>query len=473
MKRLLGVAVVAASAVLMVSGCTRLHEGKPVSGFADPFQVAGKPVTTGPTGLRPGAPGPTRPVEGTDDGDADKVAAMSIADIEQFWDSAYGPTFNGTFTPVSAIYSWESNRPGATVCGRDAFGFVNAMYCPDIDTIVWDRGVLVPQLRRQAGDLFVAEVLAHEYGHAIQDEKRANLIPPNIPMPEALLVGEQQADCFAGAYLSWVADGKSPRFTLNTGDGLNTQMAAMLTHRDPPPRVEPPNYQHGSAFERITAFQFGFTDGAPKCAQINDQEIAQRRGNLPVALQQLETGEARIDKDTVTSVVKTLTTLFKPAKAPKLSFDPPSCSDAQPSPPASYCPSTDTITVYLPGLENIGAKSSPYSLSGDYTAYSVLASRFMLAIQQQHGLVLNNTEAALRTACLTGVATAKLAENTPGSPIQLSAGDLDEAVTGILTNGLAASDVNGTTVPVGFSRIEAFRTGVLGNDTDRCIKLFR
>jgi hypothetical protein len=50
----------------------------------------------------------------------------------------------------------------------------------------------------------------------------------------------------------------------------------------------------------------------------------------------------------------------------------------------------------------------------------------------------------------------------------LAAGDLDEAVSGMLVNGLAASDVNGESVPSGFSRIEAFRTGVLG-DEQRCL----
>jgi hypothetical protein len=51
-------------------------------------------------------------------------------------------------------------------------------------------------------------------------------------------------------------------------------------------------------------------------------------------------------------------------------------------------------------------------------------------------------------------------------------GDLDEAVVGILTNGLVSSDVNGDTVPSGFSRVDAFRTGVLG-DKYRCINRFR
>ena len=91
----------------------------------------------------------------------------------------------------------------------------------------------------------------------------------------------------------------------------------------------------------------------------------------------------------------------------------------------------------------------------------------MQAIQHARGgMVLDNAEAALRTACLTGVATVKMSKTvtTPdGNTIALTAGDVDEAVSGILTNGLAASDVNGESVPSGFSRIDAFRVGVLGD----------
>ena len=99
----------------------------------------------------------------------------------------------------------------------------------------------------------------------------------------------------------------------------------------------------------------------------------------------------------------------------------------------------------------------------------------MLAIEHRRGhLVLDNAEAALRTGCLTGVATTKLSEPvtvSDGSTVALTAGDLDEAVSGILTNGLAASDVNGDSVPSGFSRMDAFRTGVLG-DENRCLERY-
>ena len=49
---------------------------------------------------------------------------------------------------------------------------------------------------------------------------------------------------------------------------------------------------------------------------------------------------------------------------------------------------------------------------------------------------------------------------------------MDEAVAGLLNNGLVASDVDGETVPAGFSRIMAFRSGLLDTDGDACYTRF-
>jgi hypothetical protein len=84
-------------------------------------------------------------------------------------------------------------------------------------------------------------------------------------------------------------------------------------------------------------------------------------------------------------------------------------------------------------------------------------------------LPLDTPVAALRTACITGVGQAEMAD--PDRTLVLTAGDTDEAVSGLLTNGLAASDVNGSTVPAGFTRILAYRSGVQG-DTDQCYQRF-
>ncbi len=460
---------------LIVSACSEPVQGSAVSVFADPFRVAGMPATDGPTGLRDDATEPTRQVNNTDGGDIDMLAASSISDIEQFWEQTYGETFDGEFTPVSEILSWDSDGFDGAFCGEDTYNLVNAAYCDDDRTIGWDRGVLLPALRSANGDMAVTMVLAHEYGHAIQAQ--AGIVADDTPT----LVSEQQADCLAGVYMRWVAEDNSPRFTLSTGDGLNSLMSTMIGFRDPLMTVDDSDAgedEHGSAFERVSAFQFGFTDGAGSCAAMDPAEIKQRRGDLPVLLPEDQSGELQITADSVRSVFDAMNILFDPAEHPILTFDRPDCPDADSDAPATFCPATNTISVDLPAMEVLGAPSEDEDAglaTGDNTAYSVLISRYMQSVQQQHGgVALNTAQAALRTACLTGVATAKLVKevNTPdGDTIALTAGDVDEAVSGILLNGLVASDVNGESVPSGFSRIDAFRVGVLG-DTERCFKRF-
>src|SRR5258705_10232611 len=471
--------VIATCAALLVPACTTTLQGKAVSVFDDPFHVAGMPATDGRTGLRPDAHGPARKVEGTGNVKIDELAGKAVSDVEEYWGSAYSETFDGQFTPVEALISWDANGfDDSTFCGDDTYGLVNAAFCYDDETIGWDRGELLPALRKAYGDMGVTLVLAHEYGHAVQHQSGLD----NKKTPT--LVSEQQADCFAGSYMRWVAEGKSPRFTLPTGEGLNNVLAAVIAFRDPLLAVGDPEVgvdEHGSAFERLSAFQFGFTDGPSACAAIDLREIGQRRGDLPVLLPEDQTGELPVTEESVRSIIDAMGTLFSTAKPPQLSFkasEAQGCPDARPSPPASYCPATNTIVVDLDKMTVMGTQSDSEDgglASGDNTAYSGLVSRYMQAIQHARGgLVLDNAEAALRTACLTGVATVKMSKTvtTPdGNTIALTAGDVDEAVSGILTNGLAASDVNGESVPSGFSRIDAFRVGVLG-DEDRCFKRF-
>jgi predicted metalloprotease len=469
-------ALVSTAAVL--AGCGTTISGRAVSVFDDPFKVGGLQAVDGASGLRSDAEKPTRQVSGTDGGKDDEIAAQSVSDLEEYWKNAYSGTFNGTFTSIKELVSWDSNSYDGEFCGDSTSGLINAAFCEDDNTIGWDRGVLLPALRQANGDMAITMVLAHEYGHAIQ--KMAKLNKKGTPT----LVAEQQADCFSGAYMRWVAEGNSKRFTLSTGDGLNNLLAAMISFRDP--LLSQDDYadtgdEHGSAFERVSAFQFGFTDGPSSCAAIDAQEIGQRRGDLPIELQRDQTGEWPVSEDSARSIIDAMNILFTPKNPPQLSFDAAAaskCPDARPSPPVSYCPATNTIAVDLPGLEKMGASNEgddTVLVTGDNTAYSVLVSRYMLALQHERGgLVLDNAEAGLRTACLTGVATTKLSKQvtTPdGNTVALTAGDIDEAVSGLLTNGLVASDINGESVPAGFNRIDAFRIGVLG-DQDRCIKRF-
>ena len=92
------------------------------------------------------------------------------------------------------------------------------------------------------------------------------------------------------------------------------------------------------------------------------------------------------------AIVEALGTLFSPADPPQLSLDADRRTIARtprPSPPVSYCPATNTIAVDMPELEAMGTPSGQDEnggvVSGDNTAYSVLVSRYMLALQHERG----------------------------------------------------------------------------------------
>jgi hypothetical protein len=274
---------------------------------------------------------------------------------------------------------------------------------------------------------------------------------------------------------------------LSTGDGLNHVLAAAITLRDPiiePGESELLEAGHGTALDRVSAFQMGFAGGPGECAKIDLDEIQERRGDLPMELPldensgEVQSGDITLDESTLTLLMEVLGEVFKLNDPPKLSTDTEECPDADASPPASYCPSTNTISVDLSAMQELGQVASERNkvlVQGDNTALSVLTSRYALAVLHEKGDPLDTATAALRTACLTGVAQAAMAspiELPSGGDLTLTAGDLDEAVAGLLTNGLAASNVNGETVPAGFTRIVAYRSG-LGGDQDLCYERFK
>lgn len=470
-------AMAAACVALTVAGCGSTTQGRAVSPLYDPFRAGGLPAQDGPSGIREDAPAPEGDVKNTDGGDADKLATLAVNDVAEFWDQNYSQSFDGSFTAVQDLVSYNSESPSSPeICGGETYDNPNALFCPPEHLIAWDRGVLVPLGQQFFGDTSIAALLAHEYGHAVQG--MAQIVDDDT----TTLVSEQQADCLAGTYIRWVAEGKSPRFDLSTGDGLNHVLAGVLTLRDPTYVAGDAPYLeqgHGTALDRISAFQMGFTSGAAECAKIDMDEVTQRRGDLPLTLPAEGTGDpaagdVEVTEDVVTSLVDVLGEVFQPSEAPQLSFDAPECSDARPSPPASYCPESNTIFVDIQALAEMGKPSDRENytlLQGDNSALSVVASRYALAVQHERGESLDSAAAALRTACLTGVAQGAMSENK-SLALVLTAGDLDEAVAGLLTNGLVASNVNGETVPAGFTRIVAFRSGLAG-DADLCYARFK
>lgn len=472
------VGLVVASVAFTVAGCSQatVLDGRAVSMRYDPYRVAGLPTSNGASGPRAAAPSAAGRVENTDDGEIDRAALMAVEDIEDFWSQHYSDAFAGTFAPVSRLVSVDP-RASMTVCNEDASAFdYNALYCAPDDLIAWDRVDLMPVAKEFFGDMTINGLLAHEYGHALQT--RAGLVGEQR---SSILVREQQADCLGGVYMRWVAEGHSPRFSLNTTRALDQVMAGAIAGRDPistydTRSLDPPS--HGTALDRVSAIQTGFDLGAQGCAAIDSAEIQQRRGNLPQSLFDPASPQSdiAINDQTLSTLLELLGQIFSPANPPTLAPEGGGCAVSRQQ-PVAYCPDTNQIAVDMSTLQKVGApadESDFVLLQGDNTALSMVTSRYVLALQHERGVSLSSAVAAMRTACLTGVAQRKMADpirRPSGNQLVLGAGDLDEAVSGLLTNGMVATDVSGTPVPSGFTRILAFRAGLLG-DAEDCYQRF-
>ncbi|MEV4758821.1 neutral zinc metallopeptidase [Micromonospora sp. NPDC049559] len=469
-------AVVAALAALLVAslstGCARSVPGTGGAERWSPTRVAGLDITTGESGPRPGVADSRLRVLGTDGGEIDRLARNAVDDVQKYWSERLPADFGERFRPVTRLVSYDSTGPGAQVCQASTAGLVNAFYCGQDDTVAWDRGELLPGLDDAFGPMSVVAVLAHELGHAVQF--RLGLDPDT-----GSIVKEQQADCYAGAFFRWVAEGNAPHFRISTGPGLNQILSTLFSIRDSAGVGFDARGAHGNAFDRVSAFQFGFGDGPRRCARIDDAEvrgrITQQSGDDAA---REPAGDLRVDdRDALVALGRTLRDAFDPggAASPGLVIGSAGCPAAVPTTPATYCPDTDIVGLDRVALVRIGtppARGRPGGL-GDFAAFAEVASRYALAAQRAAGYPLTGLAAAQRTACLTGVWAATIVAGR-GAALRLSSGDLDEAVAEMLrAESLIAADLDGASVPSGFARVEAFRDGFSGGGAAVCTGRYR
>lgn len=458
--------------LLVSTGCSSREErvvvdGDPVSIYADPFTVAGLPVSDGPNGLREDADDPVLDIDNADHGEVDTLMAAALLDLETYWKQAFEPAFGADFKTGLAFVSWdaESSRSKAvSFCGDSTYGHVNAAFCPPRDQIGWDRGVLMPALLDTFGPMAPVTVIAHEYGHYVQ-------MLAGIDKDASPIVSEQQADCLSGTFIRWIAEDNGEYLQINTSDGLNTAVAALISARD----NQRGQSDHGTAFERANAFEAGFAGGPARCAQIDEISVDDMRDATPPRFD----NSGAIDTTPFSaggldSVISSVEEFFAISGegAPAVDTDglDTSCQGVDTVDvvaPVAFCPDTNTMSMDTSELDSIavngtsGPPGLPSFIGGDFSAYALVASRYAIAAQHARGQVIDQPVAAARAACATG----RWARSTADSgTFTLRGGDLDELVSGLLVSGAVASDVTGRSLPSGFSRIAAFSAGYLDTE---------
>jgi len=468
-----GLALTVVGATLAsLTACGQTIAGSPAAtGGIDTASVGGLAVTDGPSGPREGAEDARLDVEGSDGGEMDRLATNAIADLYEYWGEQLPQHFDQEFEPLKRLVSYDADGEGAEICGESTAGLVNAFYCGGggEDAIAWDRGQLLPGLDEMFGSMSVVGVLAHEMGHAVQfrlGEKS------NINQATPTIVREQQADCYMGNFFRHVAEDQSPHFQINTGEGLNQILATLFFIRDPAGLDHRTQGAHGLAFDRVYAFQEGFTNPPTRCAEMDPDEIAERitekeRGTEEQNL----SDEGDIDP---TEHIEDLQTSLDEAFAengseqPQIVDNGSVCESGESTSPVTYCPDENIIGFDGDALRDLAAKPDPNAPPGetgtgglgDFAAFAEIASRYALSIQKSMGVPLDDEKAGLRTACLTGAWAGYT--NNKNRELRLAIGDLDEAVAELLQEeSLIAADVNGEQIPSGFARVEAFRRGFI------------
>lgn len=165
-----------------------------------------------------------------------------------------------------------------TACGT-ASNAAGPFYCPPEETVYIDPsffGVLQQQFGDQTGPLAQLYVLAHEWGHHIQQITGVmDRYPSNGTGPESNGVRtELQADCFAGAWVAAMAqqtDANGVAYLQEpTEQQLRDALEAAATVGDDNIQaqsgmVNPESWTHGSSQQRQRWFATGFRSGVGAC----------------------------------------------------------------------------------------------------------------------------------------------------------------------------------------------------------------
>lgn len=440
---------------MLLTGCATTVVGTASPGQGEPTDVAASAF----------------PITGATDDPIDQFARNALVDLNTFWTQSYPQFFQGDFKPLQGGYfSVDSKNvdptayprtgigcPGHPAAPREVAG--NAFYARDCDLIAYDRN-LVRELTHDYGRFLAPVVMAHEFGHAIQQRYGG---------PHRSILTETQADCFAGAWTRWVADGHAQHVALRVPE-LDDVLRGFLLLRDPVGDDPTGRQAHGSYFDRVSGFFDGFDGGVARCrdawgpdrlftqAEFRDASDYQNQGNAPYD----ET--LQILKDTLPPFWQQVfpAAFHKQFQEPKLasfSGSPPKCGNrSQGDRELAYC-SADK-TVYYDEKDLI---QPAYQDVGDFAVPTAVSLPYALAVRSQLGRSTGDATAIASSVCLTGWYAAQVFNGAfaqPPAQVTLSPGDIDESVVFLLKYGVS-NKVFPNARESGFELVGAFRDGFL------------
>jgi predicted metalloprotease len=189
-----------------------------------------------------------------------------VNSVQVYWDGVFEASGLEYDQAVTNLFSgavdsgcgYATSATGPFYCPLDQSVYLDLTFFDDLRTVLGAEG----------GPLAEGYVIAHEYGHHVQQE--LGWLGANAPAPGAdgsSVRTELQADCYAGA---WAAEAADTGFLEPpTREELDAALDAAASVGDDriqqrtAGEVDPHRWTHGSSRQRQDAFILGYEDGEP------------------------------------------------------------------------------------------------------------------------------------------------------------------------------------------------------------------
>ncbi len=204
--------------------------------------------------------------------DLEQTLCGANEDVQDFWEREYPEAFGGEYDDTQMVFFSGSAETG---CGT-ASSQTGPFYCPADRLVYFDLEFLV-QLQNEfgaAGDLASQYIVAHEFGHHVQNLTGQNEVVQQAGGEQQRMLGialELQADCYAGVWANDAAlrtDEETGLPLFEAGEIAEAINAAQAVGDDriqerTQGRVDPESWTHGSSAQREQWFRTGYSTGDP------------------------------------------------------------------------------------------------------------------------------------------------------------------------------------------------------------------